>query len=41
VGQLLLGHFSSRYNDEDLLLQEARNVFSNTRLAREMDVIDV
>ena len=41
VGQLLLGHFSSRYTDEGVLLQEARNVFSNTRLAREMDVIDV
>ena len=41
VRQLLLGHYSSRYNDEQLLLDEARAVFANTHLTREMMVIDV
>ena len=41
VGQLILGHYSSRYNDERVLLDEAREVFANTRLANELDVIDV
>ena len=41
VGQLLLGHYSSRYNDENVLLQEAKAVFENVRLTNEMDVIDV
>ena len=41
VGQLLLGHYSSRYEDENVLLNEAREVFENVRLANEMDVINV
>ena len=41
VGQLLLGHYSSRYNDENVLLEEAKTVFENTRLTNEMDIIDV
>ena len=41
VGKLLLGHYSARYNDETVLLNEARNVFPNTFLTNEMDVIDV
>ena len=41
VGQLILGHYSSRYEDENVLLEEAREVFENVRLANEMDVIDV
>lgn len=41
VRQLLLGHFSSRYADETVLLDEARKVFENTRLTSEMEVIDV
>ena len=41
VGKLLLGHFSSRYEDETVLLQQAREVFENTLLTNEMDVIDV
>ena len=41
VRQLLLGHFSSRYTDESVLLHEAQKVFANTRLTSEMDVIDV
>ena len=35
VGQLLLGHFSARYNDEEHILNEARALFLNTYLARE------
>ncbi len=35
VGQLLLGHFSSRYREVDHLLPEARAVFANTFLAEE------
>ena len=41
VGKLLLGHYSSRYEDEGVLLREAQEVFKNTFLTNEMDVIDV
>ena len=41
VGKLLLGHYSSRYEDEGVLLHEAQEVFKNTILTNEMDVIDV
>ncbi len=41
VGQLLLGHYSSRYDDETVLLNEAREVFENTLLTDEMSVFDV
>ncbi|MBI2967789.1 MAG: ribonuclease Z [Bacteroidetes bacterium] len=35
VRKLLLGHFSSRYNDLSILLQEARQVFPETDIAEE------
>ncbi len=35
VKQLLIGHFSARYNDETVMLQEARAIFPNTILANE------
>ncbi len=41
VGQLLLGHYSSRYDDEQVLLDEARKVFPNSRLTDENTVFDV
>lgn len=41
VGQLLLGHYSSRYEDERILLREAQAVFPNSRLTDEMAVFDV
>lgn len=41
VGQLLLGHYSSRYEDEQVLLREARDVFENTQLTDENAVFDV
>lgn len=41
VGRLLIGHYSARYDDEAVILSEARQVFANTFLTNEMDVIDV
>jgi ribonuclease Z len=41
VKQLLLGHYSSRYPDERVLLDEAKQIFNNVRLTNEMDIIDV
>ena len=41
VGRLLLGHYSSRYDDEQVLLREARQVFPQAFLAQEHDVFDV
>ena len=41
VGKLLIGHFSSRYRDLNVLLEEARSVFENAKLALEGDVVDV
>lgn len=35
VGKLIIGHFSSRYNDENILLEQARQEFANTHLAYE------
>ena len=35
AGELLIGHFSSRYKDLSLLENEARAVFPNTRIAEE------
>ncbi len=35
VGKLVIGHFSSRYRDLNLLLEEARSVFPQTELAYE------
>lgn len=41
AGQLLLGHFSSRYKDVGVLLDEAVQVFPNTLLAEEGRVFEV
>lgn len=41
VGQLLLGHYSSRYDDESVLLREAQSVFGKSKLVKEIDVVDV
>lgn len=35
AGKLLIGHFSARYSTLDLILEQAREVFSNTDLAIE------
>lgn len=39
--KLLLGHYSARYNNEQLMLQQARAIFHNTELAQEGSVFDV
>lgn len=36
VKKLMLGHYSSRYTDERLFLDEARSVFDNVQLANEL-----
>ena len=35
VGRLLLGHYSSKYNTEDVLLQQAKEVFAESSLTSE------
>lgn len=41
VGQLVLGHFSSRYTDPEVLAEEARQIFKNTAKAYEGMVISL
>lgn len=41
VGTLLLGHYSARYNDEQVLLEEAKAVFPNSILTQEGMVFDI
>lgn len=41
VGQLMIGHFSSRYTDDNELLMEAQSVFPNTILANEGLTVNV
>ncbi len=41
AGKLLIGHFSSRYKNLTILLDEAKTVFPNTFLANEGNVIKV
>lgn len=38
---LLLGHYSSKYGDEGVILSEAKEVFGNSCLTNEMNVYDV
>ncbi len=41
VGRLIVGHFSSRYPSLGLFLDEVREIFPNSELARDMDVIEI
>ncbi|UCG27905.1 MAG: ribonuclease Z [Bacteroidales bacterium] len=41
VGKLVLGHFSARYKNLDLLLEEARKIFENTFLAEDGAVFNI
>lgn len=41
VGQLILGHFSSRYDNLELFKQEAETVFNNVILAKEGKIIKI
>lgn len=35
VKKLIIGHFSSRYNERDIFLNEAKEIFTNTEIATE------
>jgi ribonuclease Z len=39
VGKLLMGHYSSRYEDLNVLLEECKSLFENTHLTQDGDVI--
>ena len=41
VKKLLLGHYSSRYKDENLFLEEATPVFKNSELSFEGKEIEI
>lgn len=41
VGQLLIGHYSIRYEDESIMLAEARRIFPNTVASQEGMTIEV
>lgn len=41
VQKLIIGHFSARYNDLDPLLEEARQIFPETFLAKEGEVFSL
>lgn len=41
VDQLLIGHFSSRYKDQSILVEEARKIFPETFLAEELQKYSV
>ena len=41
VKKLLIGHFSSRYHDLNVLLNEATGIFNNTQLAIEGETFSV
>ncbi len=41
VGQLVLGHYSSRYKDLNLFKKEAETVFNNVILAKEGEIIKI
>ena len=41
MGRLIIGHYSSRYDEELELLNEARAVFPNTDLTNEGKTFDV
>jgi len=41
AGKLLMGHFSARYDDLTLFLEEARAVFENSHLTADGDIIEL
>ena len=41
AGRLLIGHFSARYPDEQILLREALEIFPHTQLAYEKMILKV
>lgn len=40
VGQLILGHYSTRYDTLDLFLEESKPIFDNTHLAQDLSVFE-
>ena len=40
VNHLLIGHFSQRYRDATILLEETKSVFKNTIIAKQGITID-
>ena len=40
VKHLLIGHFSQRYRDENLLLEESKSVFKNTLIIKQGQTIN-
>jgi len=41
VKKLIIGHFSNRYDDTSIILEEAKTVFKNTRIASDGKTFDV
>ena len=41
VGKLILGHYSSRYLNEEILLAQAQEEFPHVQLTKELDIIDI
>lgn len=41
VKKLIIGHFSARYNNQNLLLNEAKSIFDNTILGEDMCTYDI
>lgn len=39
--KLIIGHYSARYDNEEVLLEEAKSVFQDTSLTHEMDVFEL
>lgn len=40
VNQLIIGHYSARYNDQNEILKEAKEIFENTYLGKDMTVYE-
>ena len=41
VGQLIIGHYSSRINEHERFLEEAKEVFENTQKAETQQVFEI
>jgi len=41
VGRLILGHFSNRYHDLNVFLDEAREIFPNTELPKALQPVEI
>jgi ribonuclease Z len=41
VGKLIIGHFSSRYKNANILVEEAREIFPNTYAANDGDRFEI